>query len=416
MTWQPGPEAMAGTGLEPHRGELLTPETIRSMRSDPLHRDRYTEAQRLDAWETVNRYHMWDKKHNPGLPPANGIYLFSADMGEGKSHLMLALALLAWMFRAVPVYSSESVGALFGYRLPLAKIYNFADVVEPGSILLVDELAALADAYSGRANRGRTLHNGLTSFRKGENLALTATAAEAHISWQLRIAMKAVIEPRRKMPTKDAVVRYDYAGRPQTKKYYVREHELTYPKFCYLEATAVKSPWIGRWVPEDYRAELAKARTGGNGQQAVDPRWKKESVVVPVPYYMDLAANLYDTFMRVPVSDAFEIGADEMRAETGGRSSQGRLRPLVKALATILEKDVFVQYRRKRSTKARPMGLVPIADLQNAVERLGHGLGTMDRDAFVTLLRECLGEEKVKQRSVKLEDIDETLRRMIRHA
>ena len=101
-----------------------------------------------------------------------------------------------------------------------------------------------------------------------------------------------------------------------------------------------------------------------------------------------------------------------MRAETGGRSSQGRLRPLVKALATTLEKDVFVQYRRKRNTKARPMGLVPIADLQNAVERLGHGLGTMDRDAYVTLLKECVGEDKVKQRSVKLEDINETVKRM----
>ena len=237
-------------------------------------------------------------------------------------------------------------------------------------------------------------------------------AAEAHISWQLRIAMKAVIEPRRKMPTKDVVVRYDYAGRPQTKKCYVREHELTYPKFYYLEATALKSPWIRRRVHEDYRADMAKLRTGGNGQQAVDPRWKKESFVVPVPYYMDLAAKLYDTFMRVPVSDAFEIGANEMRAETGGRSSQEPLRDLVKALAATLEKDVFVQYRRKRSTKARPMGLVPIADLQNAVERLGHGLGTMDRDAFVTLLQECLGEEKVKQRGVKLEDINETVKRM----
>ena len=137
------------------------------------------------------------------------------------------------------------------------------------------------------------------------------------------------------------------------------------------------------------------------------------SVVVPAPYYMDLAAKLYDTFIRVPVSDAFEIGANEMRAETVGRSRQGPLRALVKALDTCLELDVFMQYRRKRSTKAQPVGLVSIDDLQGSMERAGQGfLGTMDRDAYVTLLQECLGAKKVMQRSVKLEDINETVKRM----
>ena len=88
---------------------------------------------------------MWGRENNPGLPPNTGIYLFSALMGEGKSLLMIAFAMLAWMFRAVPVFSSESMGALFGYRLSLPQVYNFPDVMPPGSILLLDEIAALAD-------------------------------------------------------------------------------------------------------------------------------------------------------------------------------------------------------------------------------------------------------------------------------
>ena len=75
----------------------------------------------------------------------------------------------------------------FGYRLPLENVYSFSDTAPAGSIVLIDELAAIADRYTGGSNRGRTLHNSLTSFRKGGNLALAATAAESHLSWQPKI-------------------------------------------------------------------------------------------------------------------------------------------------------------------------------------------------------------------------------------
>ena len=122
-------------------GLFLDEDIIRSMREDTLHRDIHAVEARLEAWRLVHEHHLWAREHNPGRPPDTGIYLFKAPMGEGKSHLMLAYAMLAWMFRGVPVVSSESMGALFGYQLRLEEIYNFSDVLPPGSILLVDELA-----------------------------------------------------------------------------------------------------------------------------------------------------------------------------------------------------------------------------------------------------------------------------------
>ena len=302
-------------------GTLLGPETIKAMRPDALHRDVYSEKQRLEAWSLVNDYHMWSRENNPDLPPDTGIYLFSAPMGEGKSLLMITIAMMAWMFRAVPVFSSESMGALFGYQLSLPQVYNFPDVIPPGSILLLDEIAALADAHSGQANRGRVLHAGLTSFRKSGNLALTASAAESHISWQIRVATKGVIKPQMFTPTKKVITAYDYRGRPKVAKMRLRESELKYHKFCYLRAQSLRQPWQGRMVWEDYRQALRDfqqsrlARSRGHSQ--LDQRWKVENVPTPSPYYMDLAAKLYDTYARVPISDALSLGAQQMQEMAG---------------------------------------------------------------------------------------------------
>ena len=98
----PSPKPWPDRDWDSMPGELMTEDTIRSMRRDSLHRDIYDEAKRLDGWRAINGYHMWAREHNPGLPPDTGIYLFSAPMGEGKSHLMIAFVMLSWMFRAVP--------------------------------------------------------------------------------------------------------------------------------------------------------------------------------------------------------------------------------------------------------------------------------------------------------------------------
>ena len=333
-------------------GTLLGPETIKAMRPDALHRDVYSEKQRLEAWSLVNNYHMWARENNPGLPPDTGIYLFSAPMGEGKSLLMIAIAMMAWLFRAVPVFSSESMGALFGYRLSLPQVYNFPDVIPPGSILLLDEIAALADAHSGQANRGRVLHAGLTSFRKSGNLALTASAAESHISWQIRVATKGVIRPQMITPTKEVITAYDYRGRPTFARMRLRESEVEYPKFCYMRAQSLRQPWQGRRVWEDYQQALRDFQqsrlTRSRGHSQLDPRWKVEKMPMAAPFYVDLAAKLYDTYARVPISDALSIGAQQMQEMAGqlraARDGHTQEAQVANFIAWAIQHRVFAGY------------------------------------------------------------------------
>ena len=381
-------------------GRFLDGETIESMRQDSLHRDIYSEKARLAGWNLINDYHMWAREHNPGLPPDTGIYLFSAPMGKGKSHLMIAYAMMAWMFRAVPVFSSESMGAMFGYQLDLTEIYHFADTLPLGSILLVDELAALADSHSGQANRGRVMHAGLTSFRKGGSLALTATAAEAQISWQLRTAMMAVIEPYRVRPTKQITLGYDARGRPKTAVLRLRENELVYPEFCYVNARALKTPWVGRRVFEDYQASLVDNRRGKKG---VDPRWKLDKAITPYPELMDLAARVYDTHVRVPISDAHAVDAGMMRAVGD------RLRGSVSMddfIGWAFQMDVFKEYAGKKT--------VPLKAVHEAAQAFNPMFSDTSRSVFTNLLRESVAEETISQRKVTLDGLKEAYKKISR--
>ena len=346
-------------------GHLLTPTTIKSMRPDTLHRDEYGEKDRIEAWELIHEMHLWARERNPGIPRQHGIYLLSASMGGGKSMWAIGAALMAWCHRAVPVFSSESMGALFGYRLSLEQVYNFPDVVPPGSIVLLDEIAALADAHSGQAVRGRVLHAGMTGFRKGGNLALTMTAAESMLAWQLRVSMEAVIEPYVQMPKKTILTGYSMTGKPQYSTYTLREHELKYPKFCYLQARGLRQPWQGRRVFEDYRADVRKAKTSPEKRRReMQKNWKLETVRSADPFVYDLAAKLYDTYQRVPISDQHGLTAAHMREasevlRSGGSLDTGdRIRDFFRWACA---NNVFSQYVVKR-------GWIPFADLLSAAQ------------------------------------------------
>lgn len=330
-------------------GVLLTPDRIESMKRDTLHRDAYSVPDRVKAWEAVNRWHMEARETNRGLPPDTGPYLFSADMGESKSHLMITYAVQAWATRAVPVFSVPSVGALFGYLLTYEEMYDFADMIPPGSILIIDEIAALLDVYTSRANRGRTLHAGLTSFRKGGTLLLTATAHEARVSWEMKSSYKAVIKPGRRYPTKQvlAAVKY-FTCEPIYKTMYKRAHELEYPPFCYVQARGLIAPWAGRKVFEDYDAYLADMRAANrNGAQGAT-KWKEVKVVVPNEEWMNIGGKLYDTFQRVPTSDAFGIDSKRLHEHWGRQKNNPIGRFLAAAvaqgaLATVVDRYGWVR-------------------------------------------------------------------------
>lgn len=314
-------------------GTWLGPDHIRAMTRDTLRRDVYKEPARLKAWEIINGWHQWARKNNPGLPPDTGIYFFSADMGKGKSHAMISIAALAWMFRAVPVFSTKSVGACFGYQLELDQMYAFADVLPPGSIMLLDEAAALVDQQTARANRGRTLNAGMTSFRKGGNLMFTATAFEAQVAWQLKVNCKALIEPRRAYPYRIEVLKYDHRGEPkEVRKVPLREGEMEFPPFCHVEARGVELPWVGKRFFQDLDRENREARFKRR-RVAHGSHHKIVPVRMPSPYYMDLSARVYDTFERVPIDDAHAYDSEAMarsrELRKAGKGGAGNIEEMV---------------------------------------------------------------------------------------
>ena len=304
-------------------GKPVDEDLIRSMRPDDLHRDIYTEEDRLKAWQRVEHNHHLAREQNPGYPEKHGLFLFSAGMGEGKSLLMCALALAAYVFRAVPVFSPDSAGLLFGNRIDLASLYQFSDVVPQGSVLVADEIAALADNYGGQATRSRTLGATMTSFRKGASLVLAGTAAEWSIAGQLRVTAEAVVTPRRYRPTKQVLTDFDSRKRPIYTTMTLRDNELKCPSFAYMKATALGIPWERRRVQEDYEKQLRDAqrakRKSRNDALEDLARWRPMGFSVPPPWFMAFAAKLYDTHSRVPVSDQHAVSADVMRQEAEAR-------------------------------------------------------------------------------------------------
>ena len=240
-------------------GTLVTEDLIRSMREDELHRDIFSTEERARAFRAAQAGHMWARENNAGYPDHHGLYVFSAKMGEGKSLLMESIALAAWMYHAVPVFSPTSAGLLFGYRIELEQLYQVSDVVPQGSIIVLDEVAALADNFGGQAMRSRTLGATMTAFRKEGLLILAGSAAEWNIAPALKIAAEAIVTPKVYRPTKEVVVDYDDHYEPITETYYKRKNELDYPSFCYMKADALVTPWERRRVREDFEHEKWKA-------------------------------------------------------------------------------------------------------------------------------------------------------------
>ena len=302
---------------------------------DNLHRDAFNVKQHLDAWDFVNSEHRWARENNPGQPPKTGLYLFSAPMGEGKTLGMGAIALEAWMFQAVPCYSNMSLR--FGYQISGAQIYNIMERAEPGSIIVIDEIAALMDQFGGNANRIRNFVQSMTAFRKKGALMLAGSANEAGISSNVKIHADAIIEPR-KNPQR---VRLDHGSVA------ANAGDLPYPPFCYLKHLPLAVPWAGKRVIEDTVRALVDDAYG-----KANPRDRNNSNLLSnlgkfrryreiPPGIIQLTAKVSDTLDRVPFGDAFDISRDEVTAERqAARRGESGLpddqdRPLYKSLADI---------------------------------------------------------------------------------
>lgn len=312
----PAPKPFPERRWDAMPGLKVTPDLLREMKPDDLHRDMWSIDKRIEMWEEVEKLHQDARSNNAGIPPETGLYLVSGKMGAGKSLYMASVALNLWAYRAVPVFSPDSSGLCFGYRISLAEMYQFSDILPPGSCLVSDELAALSDNYGGSALRNRTLSSTLTSFRKGGSLLLGASAAEWLINPNLRVACEAMITPRRIWPSK-AVQVWDELGEHKVAHVRMREGELQYPKWAYMALDGLMLPYERRRLWEDYEAALYKVKLQRRkkvpAHQVDLARFRPISVKPPTPRWAYCTSALYDTFSRVPVTDQHHITADRVR-------------------------------------------------------------------------------------------------------
>lgn len=310
-------------------GILVDPSIIRSMKADDLHRDMWSVEARVAMWERVEAQHQRAREEHPGYPVKNGLYILSGPMGAGKSLFAVCVALAAHAHLAIPVFSPVSAGLLFGRHITLEQMYQFPDILPQGSILVCDEIAALADASGSQAMRNRTLGASMTAFRKSQGLVLGASAAEWAIAGNLRVSAEATITPSRYWPRKSVVVDYKSNWEEICKWVPLKPHELQFPAFCYMRVKGLKVPWDRRRIQEDFEQELRKARAPKHRRGAdVDlSRWHPIKVAPPWPQLAYVASALYDTFSRVPISDQHFVDADRIRAAAyqaeGGGESDG---------------------------------------------------------------------------------------------
>ena len=266
--------------------------------ADALHRDAYTRKQHLKAWQVTEELHRWARKHNRGIPRVAGLHLVSGPMGCGKSLFMTAVAWMGWSLRAVPVYSNMSLR--FGYQISGAGIYHAIEAAPEGSIVVLDEVAALLDSYSGGSNRSRSLVASLTAFRKKHILLLCGSANQQSIASDIRRNAECVIRP---MPYHPRI-----AGGA-----YMRQGENPYQgMFVFLQAFGLEEPWEGVRVEETaVRHQFLGAKEVKKAQEnPYSGKFREIRTFHPGIY--NFAAMTSDTLDRVPVGDAHEITRDHM--------------------------------------------------------------------------------------------------------
>ena len=272
---------------------------------DVLHRDIYSTEKHLLAWDALNKMHHWARKNNQGIPRETGMFLYTGDMGKGKSLGMAGIAALAWGYQGIPVISNMSLR--FGYVVSGAGIYNAMERAEPGTMIVIDEIAALLDNFSGGANRGRTFSQSMTAFRKKHLLMLIGSANEAGIMGDVRRHARALITPIRYRP---------WTEEPDGRKVPIPYGDLRYPPFCYQSHLALAEPWEGQRVTEDALRLTLQRGDAPKQQRKPNPyasKWRNYRN--PHPGILNLAALVSDTLDRVPVGDGFDVLRDDMTAD-----------------------------------------------------------------------------------------------------
>lgn len=280
--------------LEELPGETVTPEMVGDKGIDPFGRDEFSLDQKVAATKAImtayERHRLQPVYPQLWCPP--GLYLFSGDMGDGKTLIAVAIAKI-FMICGWPAYSANA-GVGFGKSLSEKQTFQFHDVVTRGSVLVADELHAIYGRAAGMSVRGRTMAQGTAGFRKEMIWALGATSREWMIGGDLKAAIRGIGYPEK--------------THPQTR--------MIAPPWCYK---AVK--WH---YPDPFR--------GKQYRETIDPELRHREATaawtqVLHPHDLYEAGKLYHSWEKIITDFGGNLSAAKMRENSAGEDQAAAALP-----------------------------------------------------------------------------------------
>ena len=301
---------------------------VEEMLPDELHRDAYPKARRLKAWDSVERNHQWAREHNAGWPVTNGIYLIEGGVGAGKTNAMMAFALSYWETWAVPVFTNMSALTMFHFLSP-AEMFSFMDkesrIVPKGSIILLDEIAALA--VRGRnSSAQQELSAVVTTVRKNQWLILCATAAPWQISSSFLNILDGRLRPSVVQQYEQQHGGYNKWGR-ELPPVLAPARKTAYPPYCYLGLEAASPVMQEMMLLDDvaYAEEtgLPERRGAAGVINTASGLAIRQGVWTPSAAQVYRGSLISDTYDQVPVGSVYGVTAEVMREERNRQKAAG---------------------------------------------------------------------------------------------
>ena len=316
------------------------------------HRDSFTAANRLEAWDRLEEKHQTSKAKGMRVPYDFSLTMLSGGMGEGKT-LVAGLMAAPYYEQGMEVFSSASF--LFGHRIDPVQIYTFAEAIPDNSFLFIDEAHILADAMAESSTRNRTLANCVSLLRKKGIRLVIASVHEHRVAWSLKGEADVIIYPYRYTPN---VVR------------------PAFPPWCYVLSFAIgPKPFSGSRLGDRYDIP----RRGGKTRKVMRPPFHPKALFE--------MGKLIDTWDKPDILAGINTTADMIRG-VGSDAAD-----LAEAVA---DDQLYVQFMT---------ALASAIDDENYVEDIGrevleHGKGSVSwqRLHFAATRHGWQGQDKLTRR------------------
>ena len=310
-------------------GLTMDEDTWKEWAQDPLGRDKFTKAMRMEQWKRTEE--LFEQNKDAPLPvdmellhlPPYGIHLVAGDLGAGKTTWS---AYIAKHFRERGWNVFSTAGLLFGQKLGLQETYAFPDHVTPGAVIFADEIHTLLDVYSSNSQRQRTFAQATTAMRKEQITCIGASRNTMMVGWEYKGNADTLILP-------------SLASVPPGSR--------VTPPFVNLRIWAKSHPYdrVDPQVQELY------TYMGRRAPQKMVSSW------FPKPQDVLEAAMLMDSFESLKLGENFDISADVMKrareGDTGGE----------KAVDSIIQKYLWFVWQVIQDYEGKTMTWTQIRDI-----------------------------------------------------